>query len=85
VTKNKEIIVHTEDTSASKIRALADDVRTAFNPLLMQQLKQFFDNTTPASLQISKLRTPEAGDVLVTDTLSGVGQATYPETARWLA
>jgi hypothetical protein len=25
------------------------------------------------------------GDVLVTDTPSGVGQATYPETARWLA
>jgi hypothetical protein len=61
VTKNKEIIVHTEDTSASKIRALADGVRTALNPLLMQQLKQFFDNTTPASLQVFKTENARGG------------------------
>jgi hypothetical protein len=54
LTKNKEIVVHTEDAAASKIRALADEVRTALNPLLMEQLKHFFDNAAPALLQIFK-------------------------------
>src|ERR1700722_2423431 len=52
-TKNKGIVVHVEDT-ASKIRALADDIRTALNPLLIEQLNQFFESATPASLQIFK-------------------------------
>ena len=54
VTKNKEIVVHVEDTGASEIRALADNVRGALNPLLMEQLNQFFDRATPASLQMFK-------------------------------
>jgi hypothetical protein len=54
VTKNKEIIVRAEDTAASKIRALADDVRIALNPLLIEQLNLFFDKATAASIQIFK-------------------------------
>ena len=52
-TKNKEIVVHVEDI-ASNIRALAHDVRTALNPLLIEQLNQFFDKATAASLQVFK-------------------------------
>jgi hypothetical protein len=52
-TKNKEIVVHVEDI-ASNIRALAHDVRTALNPLLIEQLNQFLDKATAASLQVFK-------------------------------